>query len=91
MTIRYRPESERPKGETQATVPTPPKQVATYDGPVFTLAPEAERVKPPAIGEPVQPVLPKPAEKTLPNGLPRARRRAPPSRSPVRWRAWAPR
>ena len=24
MTIRYRPESERPKGETQATVPTPP-------------------------------------------------------------------
>jgi zinc protease len=69
MTIRYRPESERPKGETQAAAPPPPKQVATYDGPVFTLAPEADRIRPPAIGEPVQPVLPKPAEKTLANGL----------------------
>jgi zinc protease len=69
MTIRYRPESERPKGETAPAPPTPPKQVATYDGPVFTLAPEDQRVKPPPIGEPVQPVLPKPAEKTLPNGL----------------------
>jgi len=69
MTIRYRPEGERPKGETPPAPPTPPKQVATYDGPVFTLASEAERVKPPAIGEPVQPVLPKPAEKTLANGL----------------------
>ena len=69
MTIRYRPESERPKGEVQAAQPAPPKQVATYDGPVFTLAPEAERMKPPGIAEPVQPVLPKPAETTLPNGL----------------------
>lgn len=69
MTIRYRPESERPKGETQAALPVPPKTVASYDGPVFTLAPEAERAKPPAIGEPVQPVLPKPAERTLANGL----------------------
>ncbi|TAJ71368.1 MAG: insulinase family protein [Phenylobacterium sp.] len=69
MTIRYRPESERPKGETVAATPPPPKQVATYDGPVFTLAPEAERTKPPGIGEPVQAVLPKPAEKTLANGL----------------------
>jgi len=69
MTIRYRPESERPKGETVAAAPAPPKQVATYDGPVFTLAPEAERAKPPGIGEPVQPVLPRPAEKTLANGL----------------------
>lgn len=69
MTIRYRPESERPKGETQAATPPPPKQVAAYDGPIFTLAPEAERAKLPPIGEPVQPVLPKPAEKTLANGL----------------------
>ncbi|HEY0651191.1 pitrilysin family protein [Phenylobacterium sp.] len=69
MTIRYRPESERPKGETAPAAPTPPKTVASYDGPVFTLAPEAERVKAPVIGEPVQPVLPKPAEKTLANGL----------------------
>ncbi|WP_068877335.1 pitrilysin family protein [Phenylobacterium sp. CCH9-H3] len=69
MTIRYRPESERPKGEAAPPVPPPPKQVATYDGPVFTLAPEADRVKPPGIGEPIQPVLPKPAERMLDNGL----------------------
>ncbi|HKP79796.1 MAG TPA: pitrilysin family protein, partial [Phenylobacterium sp.] len=69
MSIRYRPESERPKGEAPPPAPIPPKQVATYDGPVFTLAPEAERAKPPPIGEPVQPVLPKPAEKILANGL----------------------
>ncbi|HEX7885032.1 MAG TPA: pitrilysin family protein [Phenylobacterium sp.] len=69
MTIRYRPESERPKGEAVAAVPTPPKTVASFDGPVFVLAPEAERAKPPAIGEPVQPVLPRPGEKVLANGL----------------------
>lgn len=69
MTIRYRPESERPKGDTAPAPPVPPKQVATYDGPVFTLAPEAERAKPPGVGDPVQPVLPRPAEKTLANGL----------------------
>lgn len=69
MTIRYRPESERPKGQQPPAAPPPPKQVASYDGPVFTLAPEAERVKPPGIGEPVQPVLPRPAERVLANGL----------------------
>lgn len=70
MTIRYRPESERPKGETtQIAAAAPPAQSTTYDGPVFTLAPEAERAKLPPIGEPVQAVLPKPAETTLPNGL----------------------
>lgn len=69
MTIRYRPESERPKGEKAPVAPPPPKTVATYDGPVFTLAPEGQRQKPPPIAEAVQPVLPKPAEKTLANGL----------------------
>ncbi|MBL8769750.1 MAG: insulinase family protein [Phenylobacterium sp.] len=69
MTIRYRAESERPAGQKAETRPAPPAQVATYDGPVFTLAPEAERQKPPSVGEPVQPVLPKPAERTLANGL----------------------
>jgi zinc protease len=69
MTIRYRPESERPKGEPAQPEPTPPKQVATYTGPVFALLPEGERQNPPAIGIPVEPVLPKPAEKTLANGL----------------------
>jgi len=69
MTIRYRPESERPKGETVAATPPPPAAAVRYDGPVFTLAPEADRAKLPGIGEPVQPVLPKPAEKVLANGL----------------------
>jgi len=69
MTIRYRPESARPKGETPPAAPTPPKQVATFTGQVFALAPEGQREAPPPIGTPVQPVLPKPAEKTLANGL----------------------
>ncbi|MBL8555031.1 MAG: insulinase family protein [Phenylobacterium sp.] len=69
VTIRYRAESERPKGEQVARAPAPPATVAAYAGPVFTLAAEADRQKPPGVGEPVQPVLPKPAEKTLANGL----------------------
>jgi zinc protease len=69
MTIRYRPESERPKGETVAAAKPPPVTSVKYTGPVFTLAPEAERQKPPPIGQPVQPALPVPAEKTLANGL----------------------
>jgi len=69
MTIRYQSESARPKGEAPPAAPTPPKQVATYTGPVFQLLPEAQRQKPPPIGAPVEPVLPKPAEKTLANGL----------------------
>ncbi|HEY2358156.1 MAG TPA: pitrilysin family protein [Phenylobacterium sp.] len=69
MTIRYRPESERPKGEVAATPPAPPKTATAYDGPVIALAPEAQRQAPPPIGSPVAPVLPKPAERTLANGL----------------------
>lgn len=69
MTIHYRPESARPKGETAPAPSAPPKMVATYTGPVFALAPEAERQKPPPVGQPIAPVLPKPAEKTLANGL----------------------
>ena len=69
MSIRYRAESERPRGRPPEPVAVPPKQVATYNGPVFTLAPEAERLAPPPVADPVQPVLPQPAEKTLTNGL----------------------
>ena len=69
MTIRYRPESERPKGEAPPTPPAPPKMVTTYTGPVFTLAPEGQRQTPPPIGAPIAPVLPKPVERTLANGL----------------------
>ncbi|THD56593.1 pitrilysin family protein [Phenylobacterium sp.] len=69
MTINYRPESARPKGETAPTPPAPPKMVTAYTGPVVTLAPEGQRQAPPPIGQPIAPVLPKPIEKTLANGL----------------------
>ncbi len=69
MTIRYRPESARPKGETPPVAPAPPKLVTTYTGPVFALAPEAQRQAPPPVGAPIAPVLPNPVEQTLANGL----------------------
>jgi len=69
MIIRYRAESERPAGEVQPPAPVPPKTVATYTGPVFTLAPEGSRQAPPPIAAPVAPVLPSPAQQTLANGL----------------------
>ncbi len=69
MTIRYRSESERPNGEAAPAAPAPPKFATTYTGPVFALAPEGQRQKPPPVAPPVAPVLPKPAEKTLANGL----------------------
>jgi zinc protease len=69
MTIRYRPESERPKGQPAPAEAPPPKRAVSYDGPVFTLAPPDKREAPPPIGAPVQPVLPSPAERTLANGL----------------------
>ncbi|CAN7464386.1 pitrilysin family protein [Phenylobacterium sp. LjRoot225] len=69
MTIRYRSESERPKGQTPPAEPAPPKTVAKYTGPAFSLAPPDKRQPPPPLGAPVQPVLPTPAERTLANGL----------------------
>jgi zinc protease len=69
ISIRYRPESERPKGEVAAKPPAPPATVATFTGALTTLASEAERQKPPALAAPVQPTMPTPAERTLANGL----------------------
>ncbi len=69
MTIRYQAEAARPKDQAAPVTASPPRMAVRYDGPVFTLAPEADRQKPPPIAAPVQPVLPKPAEKTLANGL----------------------
>ncbi|MFC3080175.1 M16 family metallopeptidase [Phenylobacterium terrae] len=69
MTIRYRPESERPAGQTEAKAAPPKVASAKYDGPIVTLAPEGQRIAPPPIGTPVEPVLPKPVERTLANGL----------------------
>ena len=69
MTIRYLPESERPAGQAE-TADVPAKVAsAKYEGPVVALAPEGQRQAPPPIAAPVDPVLPAPAETTLPNGL----------------------
>jgi zinc protease len=69
MTIRYRPESEKPAGEPDTT-PKPPVVASTrYTGPIVTLAPEGQRQAPPPVAEAVAPNLPKPVEKTLANGL----------------------
>jgi zinc protease len=69
MTVRYRSESERPKGEAPPPEPPPPAQVSTYDGPVYQLLPPDQRQKPPPIAPAIAPILPKPAERTLANGL----------------------
>jgi zinc protease len=69
MTILYRPDSARPAGEQDAAPKPPVVASAKYTGPIVTLAPEGQRQAPPPIGVPVAPNLPKPAEKTLPNGL----------------------
>ena len=69
MTIRYRSETERPADEVRAELSPPPKTVASYDGPIHTLAPEGQQQAPPPLAEPLQPILPQPAEATLNNGL----------------------
>ncbi len=69
MTIRYRPETERPAGEADTTPKPPVVASAKYAGAVVTLAPEGQRQAPPPVASPVEPVLPQPVEKTLANGL----------------------
>jgi len=70
VTIRYLDESQKKAGQTDAATPVVTKVASTrYAGPVTTLAAPAQREAPPAIGKPVQPVLPTPAERTLANGL----------------------
>jgi zinc protease len=69
MTIRYRPESERPRGEAPKPEPAPPARVSTYTGPVYQLLPPGQREAPPPIAPAIAPTLPQPAERTLANGL----------------------
>jgi zinc protease len=69
MTIHYLAESQRPKGAPTPADTAPKVASVKYDGPVSELAPEGQRVAPPPIGKPVSPFLPKPADKTLANGL----------------------
>lgn len=67
--IRYLPESAKPAGAKDPFEPAKPTASLDLKLPAVTLAPEAERVAPPAPGQPVSPVLPSPVEKTLANGL----------------------
>lgn len=69
MTIRYRADSERPEGQAEAKAAAAEVASARYTGPIVTLAPQGERIAPPPVGTPVQPVLPRPVERTLANGL----------------------
>jgi len=70
MTIRYQPESRRPKtAAATKAAPRPPAASAAYAGPIVALAPEGQRQAPPPIGAPVAPTLPTPADRTLANGL----------------------
>jgi len=74
VTIKYLPEEEQ-KGAAEATFADAPTiqtskiEIAAADIPTYTLAPEAERVKPPEAGAPVEAKVPGSTEKTLANGL----------------------
>lgn len=69
VVVRYLDESQRPAGEKE--VVSKPTAIASrpFTGQRVTLRPAEQREKPPALGQPIAPVLPTPTEKTLPNGL----------------------
>jgi len=69
VVIRYLDESQRPAGEKDAVVKPVTIASQTFKGERVTLRDPAQREKPPALGEPIAPVLPTPVEKTLANGL----------------------
>jgi zinc protease len=75
VTIRYLSEEAKPKDakadtiKTAATVQAQKLTITQSDIPVFTLASEAERVRPPEPQAPVSANLPTTAEKQLSNGL----------------------
>jgi len=70
VVVRYLDEGQRPAGTAAAAAaPVQPVKSPKFTGEVFSLAPEGQRVAPPALGTPVSPVLPAPSERTLANGL----------------------
>jgi zinc protease len=70
VTIRYLDESQKKPGQADAAKPVVTKVASTkYVGPVIALTDPAHRQAPPALGEPVEPALPTPVERTLANGL----------------------
>ncbi|HET9231277.1 MAG TPA: insulinase family protein, partial [Vitreimonas sp.] len=72
VAIRYLPEQEGVTGDTITTSPNiqaPRLTVPQSEIEIVTLAPEAERERPPAPGAPVNARIPETAERTLANGL----------------------
>jgi zinc protease len=69
VVIRYLPESQKPPGAAEAAAAPPPAPSKPYAGPVAQLLPEGQRQAPPPLGPQAEAVLPKPAERTLANGL----------------------
>jgi zinc protease len=69
VVIRYLDESQRPAGETETLAKPVAVASRPFTGERVTLRPEGQREKPPALGQPIAPVLPTPTEKTLANGL----------------------
>jgi zinc protease len=74
VAIRYldetqRPATEKPGEAALSSIVDKPVASKPFTGQRVALAPEGQRVAPPALGSAVSPVLPTPAEKTLANGL----------------------
>jgi zinc protease len=69
VVVRYMDEKLRPAGEKDAA--TKPVAVASkpFTGQRVVLRETSLREKPPALGQPIAPTLPTPAERTLANGL----------------------
>jgi zinc protease len=67
MVIRYRSEDRKPAGATDWP-PTPDTETPPVETAAAAPAPEPVP-HPPALGEPVEARLPRPVERTLPNGL----------------------
>jgi|CXWL01.1.fsa_nt_gi zinc protease len=73
--VRYLPEESRPQSAagdaitTSSTIQARALSIAQRDIPVFTLAPEAQRVAPPAPATPVSARVPATSSRTLANGL----------------------
>jgi len=69
VVIRYLSESQRPAGAAAAPPEPPPPPSKPYRGPVAALLPPSQRMAPPPMGAQPAAEIPKPAERTLSNGL----------------------
>ena len=67
--IRYLSDTAKPAGAPDAPPSTPPQAVAALSADIAQPPPAELPTATPPVGEQVAPVLPSPAERTLPNGL----------------------